>query len=120
LTAFIMVTFAHMLKDRSGLLVASTDMAHALLCTVGDTETPLDRNVVTVFVFALLSGRSMGTAQASLFDLLGASWVSTLLSLGTMSDTEPPLNHSVDTVFDFAISSSALLGRGIFLVATFY
>lgn len=116
LASFIVVSLAHLAEDSPGLPVASSDTAHTLLCTVRDTETPLDRNVGTVFVFALLSSGAMGAAHASLFHFLVTPWPSTELSLSTMGDTEATLNDSVDAVLDLAFSSLALLDQAVVLL----
>ena len=103
-----MVPFAHLVVDRPGFLVTSTETANTLLGTVRDTETSLDGNFGAARFFALLSGGSMSAAHASLFDLLVASsWMPTFLALGTVRNAEATLNHSIYTFFNLALSTFA-------------
>lgn len=52
----------------------------------------------------------MCTAESGLLDILGAAWVSAVLSFGTVRNTKTTLDYAIEASFDVALAADSLAG----------
>jgi len=92
------------------LLVAIVHTAHLLFGAMSNALTTLNSHFVATISIAPPTGRAVGTAQASLFYILSASWVLASLALGAMGNTKTALNYTIWTVADGTLATNTLTG----------
>lgn len=97
-----MMLLAH--ARQNGLLGTIVEFTQLLLGAMRNAPPTLDRHLVAIVIFATLAGRTMGTAETRLLDILGAPRVLACFALGAMRNAKATLDDAVLAIANRALA----------------